>query len=425
MKYMLNLIKTTSSAIWSICTYPYRAIRSLLFILIYPARVSFKPKYNIIIRYLLKIPADKYNEIRKIFTREHTQELNGHPATARIVNFDLHANMQYGEITEIQKKDSAKRYFESAIFTKDLSNIYNKNKQFIIMAGGNGDCYELYGKEMNAMADDNTNVIGFNPMGVGMSPGITSGPDDYQTAIKAIIDNLHKNGVPHDHIVLLGKSLGAAMCLPVAEQYQARGERVKVIADRTFARLDNTAGTMYRLLYYPVKFLVRLFGLNIDAATAFNKINKENPGDAIGLSADNDGVIPDSCNLYNGVHESMRQQGFVKKFSAYPLYRSFPAHNIPSEYIQENQPTINRRTGEEFIKEYRQIFKSQMTSHIIEKTSVVNDKYATDTLKPNSPAITNLKDAAKALVENAKFNQENEGLQTPLLQRKCRSNYLV
>lgn len=333
--------------------------------------------------------------------------------------------MQYGEITEIQKQDSAKRYFEAAIFTKDLSNIYNKNKQFIIMAGGNATCYEQYGSQMCAMTDDNTNVIGFNPMGVGMSPGITRGPDDYQAAIKAIIDNLHNNGISHDHIVLQGQSLGAAMCLSVAEQYQERGERVKVIADRTFARLDNTAGTMLWPLYYPVKFLVRLFGLNIDAATAFNKINEQHPGDAIGLSANNDGVIPDSCNLYNGVSENMRQKRFVKEFSAFSYYSDSPAHNVPSEYIQENESTTNRRTGAQFTEEYRKRFKSQMTSASIVKSSVINEEDAANTRKLNSPAVTPLKKAREARVNDARVHPEDEGLQAPLLQRKGISKFLI
>jgi len=411
-----NLIKTASngilrlfSTIWSICTYPYRAIRSLVFIPIYPARIIFNPQ------------SDEYNGIRRGFTRYAEYSL------AHIVNFDLQANMQPGEITEAQKQDSAKRYFDAAIFTKDFSNIYNPNKQFIIMAGGNATCYEQFKDQMYAMTNNDTNVIGFNPMGVGMSPGVTSGPDDYQAAIKSIIDNLHKNGVPHDRIVLQGQSLGAAMCLPVAEQYQARGERVKVIADRTFARLDNTAGTMLWLLYYPVKLLVRLLGLNVDAATAFNKINQKNPGDAIGLSANNDGVIPDSCNLYNGVSENMRQQGFVKKFSACPGYAHYPAHNLPGAYIEENESAINRRrrSGAGFTEEYREIFKSQMTSASIVKSSVINEEDAANTLKSNSPAVTHLKDAIEARQKDARVHPEDEGLQAPLLQRKGSSNSLV
>lgn len=345
IEIFINGIKKLFSTLWSACTYPYHAVRSLSFIPIYPARVIFNPKSN------------EYRAIRRNLTR------NANLPLAHIVNFDLQNNMQPGEINPAQKQDASKRYFDAAIFTTDFSNIYNPNKQFIIMAGGNATCYEQFAAQMHAMTDDDTNVIGFNPMGVGMSLGVTSSPDDYQAAIKSIIDNLHKNGVPHDRIVLQGQSLGAAMCLAAAEQYQERGQRVKVIADRTFARLDNTAATMIWPLYVPIKLLVNLLGLNIYAATAFNNINQKNPGDAIGLSADNDGVIPASCNLYNGVSDNMRQQGFVKKFAALPHYNHYPAHNLPGEYIQENESTNNRpiRSGAKFTEEHRQKFKREIT----------------------------------------------------------------
>lgn len=368
----INGLKNLFSTVWSFLTFPYRAIRRLIFIFVYPAPFKFNPG------------SEKYNSLRDAFICQQ------HYNNAQVVTFDLQANMYADQITEIQRQDTSNRYFDAARFSTDLRNFYNVDKQFIIMAGGNATCYEEFAAEASNLTDRNTNVICFNPMGVGISPGITNGPEDYQAAIKSIIDNLHKNGIPHDNIVLQGQSLGAAMCLVTAEQYQARGERVKVIADRTFARLDNTAATMLWVLYIPVKLLINLFGLNIYAATAFNNINNNNPGDAVGLSVDNDGVIPASCNLYNGVNTEARQQGFVNNFYARPPFSDYPAHNISADYIEKNHDIYaDALSGTTFMRECRSRFKAQMSSKDVASSAFLGEE--TDRFTPNTPTITPLK----------------------------------
>lgn len=348
---------------WGICTYPYYLLRRGIFLIVYPSQFLFKPG------------SEQYDFEREGFIQmlENNNDLFN-------VDFDLNGNLYREDgqsIAQRQTANPARRFFEATFFTNNLNfaQLYNPNKRYIIRASGNATCYEQLSHEMAAAAQDNSVVIGFNPMGVGTSPGRCNGPEDYQAAIISIIENLHANGVPYDHIVLEGWSLGAAMLTTVAASYHARGIRgPKVIADRTFASLDVEAATLISglipyvgsVLYYPIKFLINYFSLNINVARAFNTINEANPGDAIGITAVGDKIIPFAASLYKGVAQNLRDT-YIKKYYPVPNQWGAPGEQHMVSHTQLNEANLLWQNpghanggAYTFITQARQRFKQAM-----------------------------------------------------------------
>jgi pimeloyl-ACP methyl ester carboxylesterase len=332
-------------------------------------------------------PAKFYNYKNDLYYKAQRNELRGTQHTV-IANFSLQGEMRIGEITQQQRQESDITSYIDATFFTNGSALYEPSKQYVIMLGGNGTYYELFSSEMAKMADEQVTVIGFNPMGIGTSTGLTNGPEDYHASIMAIIENLHANGIPYDHIVLQGHSLGGGIGLEVAEKYQRTDRRVRAIADRTFGRLDNEAGFLIgdifgtvisfipklllrkkvasviksitsTLVYYPVKFLINVFGLNINATDAFNFINKKHPGDAVGFSVNHDEVIFKECNLYNSVNADYRDKGYVKLGTQ---FGSANAHNCDIEDIRFDDIRLGRpaTTGADLIAQAKDNFRTDI-----------------------------------------------------------------
>lgn len=187
-------------------------------------------------------------------------------------------------------------WFEAAIFREYGEANFPAKNQYIIMICDFNHYYEEFAYEMEKLTISECNIIAFNPPGMGRSPGTTNSPADYQIAVEAIIEELHfKKGIPYDNITLLGNGFGAGIALMLAAEHQRQGEPIKVIADRSYPSTALTEGLKAQqkvheyfnnkflrtvfgtLAYYLANGLVRLLGLNIDAAQAYATIYKINP----------------------------------------------------------------------------------------------------------------------------------------------------
>lgn len=343
--------------------------------------------------------------------------------------YDLNGNMKCGNISVLHLDPNFHRYFTADLVTDDAVNIYNSNKLYIIALHDHSNCYDKFEHEMYQLANSDTNVIGFNPAKVGVRPGAKQNLDDYQAAIRSIIDNLHAHGIPSDNIVIMGHGFGAAIAVVVALQYQEKNQRVKVLADRAFSSLAVLAGTKaqnaaYEYLsdikflrstisfaaYYLANSVIRIFGLNIDAAQAFTKINRLNPGDAKALFVYNDQEIPEHCSLARSLSADILP--YVKEFKCNPKLK---AHYVNvRELMQHGEPFYKRNSGEFYVNACLDHFKERMlnpgiTNAVARSVEDINAKHDPESLI--APIITYAKDLYTTMlqrVENQPVLNTNE-----------------
>jgi pimeloyl-ACP methyl ester carboxylesterase len=260
------------------------------------------------------------------------------------LSFDLCGNMGF----RAENEPLEPNHFEAILIAKlESKEIYARDVQYVVLVGGNTTCYQVFIAEMIALHKKhgkNAYVIGFNPPGVGMSPGATHSQDDICAALKSIVDNLHNNGVPAQHIMLVGHSLGAAIAARVAAQFHEVDKRVKLFADRTMMSISEVVAvkivatiptqllrrTLGAILYYLLKALVKLFKLELDVARDFVRINTITPGAARGMMTHEDEVIL-SSDLFHALPDN--QQPYFKQFKlrldkAFRKAHSQPRHEL-------------------------------------------------------------------------------------------------
>lgn len=297
----------------------YRNTRSLIFKLVYPES------------FLLAKDSKYYPQTRDNYTSQVNNQTGN--ISARQLDIDIDGNK-----------------IDAVLLGSEVEHKYNPDQQYVIFAGGNATCYEDYIDDMLDLAENkDVNVVGFNPMGVGLSEGNTSGPEDYYECISQIIQHLHQQGVPYSNIILNGESLGAAACTIVAAEYQNKfNARIKVVNCRSFAELAPTAGELVGSLaskYFPTTFLcsavskmvsgfvgfvLRAFNLNIQSAEAFDSINKRNYGDARCFTVEGDNIIAEKCSLSAHIKAPECNTVFSTSNSTNP-------HNLPKDMIYNSE----------------------------------------------------------------------------------------
>lgn len=337
--------------------------------------------------------------------------------------YDLNGNMKCGDIYLLHYDSNFHRYFTADLVTNDAVNIYNPNKLYIIALHDQSNCYDKFEHEMYQLATSDTNVIGFNPAKIGTRSDAKQNPDDYQAAIRSIIDNLHANGIPFDNIVIIGHGFGAAMGIVVAAQYQEKNQRVKVFADRTFSSLAMLAGTkahnaVYEYLkdikflrsaisflaYYIANGAVRIFRLNIDAADAFTKINRLNPGDARALFVYNDQDVPEYCSMARSLSADILP--YVKEFKCNPKLK---AHYVNvRELMQHGEPVYKRNSGEFYVYACLDHFKERMLNPgVTNAASISNEEVNTESESLAAPLITCAKALYITMLQKSETQPEN------------------
>lgn len=277
-------------------TAPYTLMRRGIFYLIYPARFMHMPT--------AKEREDKLKEPEIEMLYSGIYKINLRKTVANNINnpfkMDIDCCMLYDNDTDL----------------------YDKNKQYVIHCDGNATCYEDMVDEKDSWCDKNRSVVLFNPPGVKFSPGYTNGPEDYMHALKCMIEHLHAQGIPYENITLSGRSLGAAIATMVAADYHQQDYRIKLFNDRSFANMADESATYVKnlipttilratlgnFLYLAVNGLVRLFGINFSPAKAFIDINTKHPGDARCIAVKGDRIIPKAQSLYAALPIEIREK---------------------------------------------------------------------------------------------------------------------
>ena len=321
----------------------YNAVRQFIFSNIYPAPWIF-------------------NRSTRSFIglRQLSRLLPDYAELCHNLSFDLHGNMHEA----IDHESLHPGRFEAVLIAKlDKKNIYANEKQYLIIVGGNTTCYQIFIPEMIGLYKKHHKqayVLGFNPPGVGMSPGATNTPEDFCNALKSIIDNLCNNGVPADNIFIIAHSLGAAIAARTLVQFHENGKPVRLFTDRTMMRISEIAAvkmqklfpirilryTLGLLIYWLMKLLIKLVNLELDVAKDFVRINTISPGAARGMLASHDEVI-DDCDLYYGLPE-MHQLEYYRKFKLKMDDKHKKSHSKPRhELIEEN----GEKSAEQYLDE--------------------------------------------------------------------------
>lgn len=381
----LTWIKTKLTSI-------YHKIRALLFAFVYPAPDLFNPKQESFMQLHKSFKSHRLlhkNQLDPAFDAKSGSAIkndNGY----RLVQatYGLNADVRIDAI-ENAKKNYDKKYFDAVIITNSPYAIFNPERQYIILINDCDSCYEKNIDELLEIAMDNdSNVISFNPMGVGMSPGTANDLKDYQDVIKSIIDNMTRQNITHEKIVLLGKGFGGAMAIAVAAQYHQQGIKIKVISDRAFAKLDEFIGiktqnifpwllrsTLGRIGFYFAKTMARLFGADLDAAFDFATINQKHPGYAWGLQAKSDQVIPETYDLAHGLSKELREKFIVRFYDKYDQYDDMDndAHVARLNSLYDKSHTHRNKamasmTAKEYINYYLNSFKKIPKANPIKKS---------------------------------------------------------
>lgn len=230
-------------------------------------------------------------------------------------------------------------------------NIFKQSVGYVIFVGGNTTCYQIFMEEMislhNKLKQDKKEayIIGFNPPGVGLSPGEITGPDEYCQTLNALINNLLFNRINPENIIVVGHSLGAAIAAKTVAYFNERNLNIKLFADRTMNKLSNAVEaklknglplllkyTLGNFLAMTAKSLINVFNLDLEVAADFTFINNKAPGSAYGMNADEDEMMAD-CSLIDGLPKE--QLIYFRRF------RLDPSHTHRSSHSKDHNKLIS------------------------------------------------------------------------------------
>ncbi len=274
-----------------------------------------------------------------------------------ITEFDLlHTTFYSCKPLNIEKSKVQIGQIEAAIATKGNTELYDPNKMYVIRVDGNNLCYEQSLDFITDVVDDRTNVVVFNPPGVGHSKGEINGPEDIKKSLRDVIEHLRSKGVPYERMTLSGYSFGGGIATNVAAEYQRKNARIKLINERSYSDLGTCIGEVMKnnvqtkllrtifgnALYFVYNGLINAFNLNIRADKDFAYINNKNPGDAHCITVNDDMNIPEVTNLYNSLPLDMRNK-YATRFSV--TTTNLTPHFASYSYLKnENNPQQNAAT---------------------------------------------------------------------------------
>jgi hypothetical protein len=153
------------------------------------------------------------------------------------------------------KKNGTRLAIETADGVKlDGIHIKNENqnsksageKKYIIQFNGNGGCYEEKYADLKKISEKTgADVICVNYRGVDESEGFPTGIDDLIMDGEAVVQYLHKQGVPYRNILLHGHSLGGGVATHVAALHQEEGDEIHCCNDRSFASMNQEVNALF------------------------------------------------------------------------------------------------------------------------------------------------------------------------------------
>lgn len=332
----------------------YSGCRDFIFGEIYPAESVYNPR-----------------RMNFLGTQDYVDLLRAHQDYQHLCHH-LQCNFS-DEISVISYNNTINAEMFEAMIIGELNNnkIYNAKKQYIILVGGNNTCYQVFVPQMLKLYykhNESAYIIGFNPPGVGLSPGTTNDLEHYCAALRSVINNICANGIPAENILVVGHSLGGAIAAKVIADLQQEDKNVRLFADRTMKSISDAAGarfwrmlptgllrnTLGMILFYLAKGAVKMFKLEIDVAAAVTSINKNKPGYARGIATLQDEAM-EGCCLLNGLKSEHLQYFETYKLRDNNLKRShctrrheleheLQSHKSADQYLDECIASFSNQT---------------------------------------------------------------------------------
>lgn len=325
----------------------YNTFRSAIFDIIYPAPSIFSPRTR-----------------NYIGARALANLILNTDKSLHLLHFDLNGNL-YTSNMPIDK--TIPGIFE-AILIKDAKDtrLYNDRMQYIIFIGGNTTCAEILLPEMLECYNSHNKqvcVIGFNPPGVGMSPGIAT----FETncaAPESIVKHLLGH-IPAENILIFGHSLGGGFASHIAAKYHLLGKHIRLFIDRAMSSISDAAvakvlrsipttllrKTVGLLLALVIKFIIRTLHLDINLVNNFVTINTKRPGAARAMATEGDEMMLDCCLLDQLPTEHMQH---AEKFALHPNDANRKSHSAQRNLLfskNESNKTAEHYFAS-FIKEF-------------------------------------------------------------------------
>jgi len=283
-----------------------------------------------------------YNNLRSfLFSQIYRAPFIFHPSTRNFIGVQQLTRLlpHYHEICHHRMFDFAGNLYTvplngvieqgkfEAILISDEQLFYDTNKIYIICVGGNTTCYQVLIPEMLDIyykQSAQVRLIGFNPPGVGLSPGSTEDQNKYCAALKSIIDNLLENKIAAKNIMVVGHSLGACIAARIVAEYHKQGLGIYLFVDRTMTSVGAAAGAKIRRLlplafryllgaffYYVTEMLVKLLNLDLNVVADVETIHNNKPGAVKGMMAHEDELM-EGCCLSLGLPKTILP--YFKKF---------------------------------------------------------------------------------------------------------------
>jgi fermentation-respiration switch protein FrsA (DUF1100 family) len=122
----------------------------------------------------------------------------------------------------------------------------------LLYCHGNGDCVGYLGDYLSELSERHRLAIFvFDYRGYGRSEGSPSEAGILKDGIAARDWLARRAAIPPSEVILMGRSLGGAVCVDIAANSGARG----LILQNTFTTLPDVAASIY--WYLPVRWLMR------------------------------------------------------------------------------------------------------------------------------------------------------------------------
>jgi dienelactone hydrolase len=177
----------------------------------------------------------------------------------------------------------------------DTVKIINENSdKWIVYFNPNAGCYEELLDDLKDISErTGANVYTGNYRGVMRSKGTVQSTHDMVLDGKAMIQKLLADGVPQDHILVHGWSIGGGVATEVASNFP----NVHHCSDRSFASLIHVAKGWLPVLGGVLGGIAWLAGWRFNSTKNFEKIQ----GKKLVIYSKTDGVIPYKASLYKAL----------------------------------------------------------------------------------------------------------------------------
>jgi pimeloyl-ACP methyl ester carboxylesterase len=300
----------------------YNTSRGIIFSIIYPAPSIFSPRTR------------NYIGVRGLINLIPNLDRSRH-----LLHLDLEGNLCTPNTSETVMPSNV---FEIILIKNpDDTSLYNDSIQYIIFIGGNTTCMEILLPEMLECYNNNNKnvcVIGYNPPGVGLSPGVAT----FETncaAPEAIVKHLLAHNIPAQNILIIGHSIGGSFGSHVAVKHRTRlfiDRAMSSISDAAVAKilraiptllLRNTIGVLLALI---TKLIIKTLSLEIDLVKNLVTLNTDKHGSVRVMAAEGDEMMQQCCLMDKLPAD---QADCAVKFALAPDDKNRKSHSVQRQLL--------------------------------------------------------------------------------------------